>query len=159
MKFFIIIFLYLSNILVIKDNCDHFKILGIKSICLNIDKNNFLKHNNNKAKKIHNDYADLGYEKFEYTEKIKVEDEIKEIKYFYFFKNNKLVAYSFEFLGNRELFRKIIIKLNKSKPELIKNECDKIRYNFSNKKSIIHFSLTNKYGKNQYISGGEKLIL
>ena len=70
----------------------------------------------------------------------------------------KLVSYSFEFIGNRELFKELSVTLNKSQPNLIKNNFNRVRYSYSSEKLLKHFSITYRYGLNQYITGGEKLI-
>lgn len=155
---YLVIFLCLSNNSKDEISCSTFKDLGIKSICLKIDKTIFFKSNTFKVEKNKNDYENLGYEKFSCVEKFKIENKTKEIRYFFIFKNEKLVSYSFEFKGNRELFKKLSVMLNKSQPDLMKNNPNRVRYSCSNEKLLKHFSITNRYGLNQYITGGEKLI-
>lgn len=155
---FLVIFLYLSNNLKEDTSCSTFKDLGIKLVCLKIDKTIFLKSNIFKVEKNKSDYEDLGYENFSCVEKFKIENKTKEIRYFFIFKNEKLVSYSFEFIGNRELFKKLSVILNNSQPDLIQNNPNRVRYSCSNEKLLKHFSITNRYGLNQYITGGEKLI-
>lgn len=155
---FLVVFLCLSNNSKEGTSCSTFKDLGIKSVCLKIDKTIFLKSNIFKVEKNKSDYENLGYENFSCVEEFKIGNKIKEIRYFFVFKNENLVSYSFEFIGNRELFKELSVTLNKSQLDLIKSNFNRVRYSYSNENLIKHFSITYRYGLNQYITGGEKLI-